>query len=813
MSALSKILNRLKKGSWFPFYHTFYRLCPIREKEILLESGHGNGIESQIFAFLRELEKEAYKGFVPVLSIRKDRLALAKSQLVHAGLYRHVHLVRTGSIRYYRHLSQAKYLITDASFPGRYIKKNGQMILNVWHGTPLKKMGRDNMAERGLMGNVLRNLLQSDYLLFPNRFMERTMTQAYSLDRLYQGEVLHTGYPRNDIFFRPDEGRLHREEMGFSDQKLYLYMPTYRGRSDLQDRERDLISLSDHLRRFDELLQDHEILLVKLHPFERSLLDHMQYRHVFPFPSYMDTYEGLSACDALLTDYSSVMFDFACCGRPVVLFAYDRDSYEKERGWYTSLSSLPFPVTTDADEAVRLLRSACEGPEETPGSSPRYERKYMDELATWENGRGCRDALETLLFGRTVCERVSLRRDRRRNILLYAGNLSLNGITTAFQNLYSLLDHEKYSFFVSFRLDSVRDDDSRLDFLPPDALLFPLASEMNMDLLTGLAHFLRFKCGIGKPWVERRLQNAYRLEWKKHFENVRFDHYIHFNGYENYMLLLFAFSGAPYTVWAHSDMIKEIQVRRMASRYALTAAYRGAAHIGAVSEAARDSVRLLLGSERTRADLRIILNCQNPSEVQRKAGCPLAFDPDTQATMPFSETERIFSQKDEPVFISIGRFSPEKAHDRLIHGFELFYSQYKKGWLVIIGGGGPLYEQTCRMAASGSAGNRICLIRSLRNPMPFLARGSLFVLSSVYEGCPVTIYEAAFLGLPVLVSDCPGTTGLVRRYGGQTIAQDPEGKGLADGMSDYMKGRRMYLNINCQSENEQTLKTIYEFLS
>lgn len=96
--------------------------------------------------------------------------------------------MRTGSVAYYHALSRAGYLVNDTSFPGRFIKKEGQIYLNTWHGTPLKKMGRDNRPEMVTMGNVQRNLLDSDYLVFPNQFMEEKNVRS-----LYAGQSV----PRN----------------------------------------------------------------------------------------------------------------------------------------------------------------------------------------------------------------------------------------------------------------------------------------------------------------------------------------------------------------------------------------------------------------------------------------------------------------------------------------------------------------------------------------------------------------------------------------------------------------------------------------
>ena len=146
-----------------------------------------------------------YRNFHIVLAVHKGHREAILRKLSHYGL-KPDHIVLTGSVPYYYHLSRAGFLITDTTFPGRYIKKEGQVILNVWHGTPLKRMGQDNPSERHDTGNVMRNLLMSDYLVFPNIYMEEKMAGAYNLTELYQGTVLHEGYPRNAVFFDGDRG-------------------------------------------------------------------------------------------------------------------------------------------------------------------------------------------------------------------------------------------------------------------------------------------------------------------------------------------------------------------------------------------------------------------------------------------------------------------------------------------------------------------------------------------------------------------------------------------------------------------------------
>lgn len=206
--------------------------------------------------------------------------------------------MHTGSVSYYRALSRAGYLVNDSSFPGRFVKKEGQIYLNTWHGTPLKKMGRDNRPEMVTMGNVLRNLLDSDYIVFPNRFMEEKMSGAYMLNRLYRGTVLREGYPRNDIFRQKPDLSM-KERAGFAGKTLLTYFPTYRGIFNQVERQEYMETLSANLALWDSQLKDDEILLIKLHPFLHGSEAFDGYRHIRAFPTDWDTYEGLNLCDVL----------------------------------------------------------------------------------------------------------------------------------------------------------------------------------------------------------------------------------------------------------------------------------------------------------------------------------------------------------------------------------------------------------------------------------------------------------------------------------------------------------------------------------
>ena len=501
MSAWTKIKKKLKSGTWYPFYNTFYEKTRIDPYTILLESRSGRGMESNIFAILRELNQEEYRKYSIVFACRSDYKASVEKKLQHYGL-KVDKLMKFGSISYYRMLSRAKYLINDSTFPGRFIKKDGQIYLNVWHGTPLKCMGRDNVEERYSMGNVMRNLLMSDYLLFSNVFMEEKMRGAYMLDNLYKGQYIHECYPRNEIFFHPEKGEALKKEFGFENLQVSVYMPTFRGKADAVDSQDSVKEMQGYLDILDQRLNEKQLLLVKLHPFVGDALDLSSYQHIQKFPEGYDSYEVLNMCDVLITDYSSVMYDFANSGKKIILFAYDIEDYAGSRGMYEDIRNYPFPLVRTPQEVAELLQTPADQLDEA------LRQKY----GTYEHGSGIKKLCHHVILGENCCATASAVGNQKKNVLLYAGDFQQNGITTSFLNLMKELDKEEYNYFISYRMNSLKEAPWRLDCLPQDANVYPLGSEMNMDVVTAICQGLYMNPHqTACPRLRKRVEKAF---WK-----------------------------------------------------------------------------------------------------------------------------------------------------------------------------------------------------------------------------------------------------------------------------------------------------------
>ena len=241
--------------------------------------------------------------------------------------------------------------------------------------------------------------------------------------------------------------------------------------------------IHQHLYELDRRLSDEQILLIKVHPFIQDQIEISQYSHIKPIPEEFDSYEVLNACDVLITDYSSVMYDFAITKRKIILFAYDYKEYIMERGMYENIKDYPFSIAETVDDVIRELRN----------DSGSADSEFLMKYGTYES-RDAADKICRQVFSEENCCMVGkMKKNGRKNILIYAGDLNQNGITTAFCSMMKYVDKSRYNYYISFRMQSVKAEPERTKKIPGELGVFPIASEMNMDVLTGAAQLLYIK--------------------------------------------------------------------------------------------------------------------------------------------------------------------------------------------------------------------------------------------------------------------------------------------------------------------------------
>jgi CDP-glycerol glycerophosphotransferase len=277
-----------------------------------------------------------------------------------------------GSEEWWRIRGSARLIVINDWMRKRFRKRSHQTVLQTWHGTMLKKiaMDRQRLAPRAMVAAFLESR-RWDVLLSQNPFSTRILRNAYK----FSGPVWEEGYPRDDGLTAGDAADV-RARLGIPDGvTVVLYAPTWR------DDRPDQV---DHLdvSAFADSLGEGYVTLLRGH--SRSLLPgrDLHATNVIDVTGYPDVSELFLAADALVTDYSSVMFDFSVTGKPIFFYTPDLEHYRKQlRGFYFDLIEVaPGPVVEEAEKLVDLIRTR-----------DAVHAEYAEKYAAWRERFNPRD--------------------------------------------------------------------------------------------------------------------------------------------------------------------------------------------------------------------------------------------------------------------------------------------------------------------------------------------------------------------------------------------------------------------------------------
>jgi CDP-glycerol glycerophosphotransferase len=288
-----------------------------------------------------------------------------------------------GSPEWWRARAVARLLVVNDWMRRRFVRRPGQRVLQTWHGTPLKRLAlhRPGFDVRRALA-VVRESRRWDVLLAQNPYASRILAKAYA----FVGRpVWVEGYPRNDVLATGDAAAVRRGLGLGPDERVLLYAPTWR-----DDREQ-MVDFLD----LEKLARDAgAALLVRGH--SRTLIPGADTTgaRVIDVTAYPDISALLLAADALITDYSSVMFDFTGTGKPVYFFTPDLDDYRgRLRGFYFDLADrAPGPLTSTQEELTAALLD--------PGSPTRFADRYAAWVARFnarDDGRAAERVVARLL--------------------------------------------------------------------------------------------------------------------------------------------------------------------------------------------------------------------------------------------------------------------------------------------------------------------------------------------------------------------------------------------------------------------------------
>lgn len=271
-------------------------------------------------------------------------------------------IVKTKTKDYYKNISSSKYWIVNSILDECITKKKGQVYVQCWHGTPLKRLRYDIEVNGAVLNTVEeirkrndRDASKFDYFISPSKYCTEKFTSAFNLINLGKKDIIiEEGYPRNDSLFNRSKKDIDKikEKLGIpKDKKVICYLPTFRDNQHTSGvgYTYDLAIDFDSLKK--KFGKDY-VILFKPHYFIANKIDLSKYKNfVYNIASYDEINDIYLVSDLLITDYSSVFFDYANLNRPVMFYMYDYDDYKNNlRDFYISLDELPGPIAKTQKE-------------------------------------------------------------------------------------------------------------------------------------------------------------------------------------------------------------------------------------------------------------------------------------------------------------------------------------------------------------------------------------------------------------------------------------------------------------------------------
>lgn len=386
-SIIKKVLNKVINY----LYRTFYYFIPVNKKTVLFIAYHGRGYlcnPKAIHQYMSECSE--YKDYNFIWAIKKNKQVNIPNAKV----------IRYYSPQYFYYLARSKYWIFNCKMPSYLQKKKNQVYLQTWHGTPLKRLAHDiNIGEnitfyrtrmsRGQMVRTYDNDCKKyDYFLSANPFSTEKFLSAFRLDK---NKIIECGYPRNDYISNITTNEIEYLKFKYGipqNKKVILYAPTWRDNSFID--KGYIHHLKADFELWKEQLGNEYVVIFKPHYLIVNRYENKDLEgFLFSIHEDVDINEVYVMSDVLITDYSSVFFDYAILNRPILFYMYDLKEYQEEiRGFYLNIhEDLPGDIITDELVLLEKLKYLQE-----------YTSEYREKLTEFNLIYNC--------FQHGICSKI-----------------------------------------------------------------------------------------------------------------------------------------------------------------------------------------------------------------------------------------------------------------------------------------------------------------------------------------------------------------------------------------------------------------------
>ncbi len=375
----------------------FGKFVPIKRKTVLFECFLGQSYGDQPkYIYEEMLSREMDKQYTLIWALRKNKMDLP----IPGNCKKIPYL----SLRYLWCVMRCETIVNNSRFPQFLVTNPKSVFLQTWHGTPLKRLGLDqdevympNTTTERYKANIVRSSKQWNYMLSQNRFSTERFCSAFALK---QEQIWEFGYPRNDILSLPEEKKqaiVSRVKQSLNipqGKRVVMYAPTFRDNDTKQAKYNHTFPFD--LNAFAQTLGEDTVLLLRLHYLvSQTVGKEIRCANIIDASSYPDITELYLTADMLITDYSSVMFDYAITGKPMLFYMYDLAVYrDMLRGFYFDLSELPGPMVEEYEQMTALTQNPA-------GFETEYAEKYLkfrEKFNYLDDGYAAKRTVDRLFF-------------------------------------------------------------------------------------------------------------------------------------------------------------------------------------------------------------------------------------------------------------------------------------------------------------------------------------------------------------------------------------------------------------------------------
>ncbi|MCY1039559.1 glycosyltransferase [Staphylococcus nepalensis] len=812
-----KLQLRSKYTKNIMHYANLYKTIEVDGNHILYQVRDGQSMTDSPYAIFKYLmEHQAYQKYIHIWVVASQKMQKAYSKKFNK--YKNVKFIVKESDDYLHYLAKCKYLINNATFPTYFTKKPNQVYVNTWHGTPLKSMGldiKDNLLESQ---NTIRNFLSSDYIISPNQHTTDIFKKAFKLEELNDDAILEIGYPRIDATLKAQSEtviqKLKKQGLKMTNAPILLFSPTWRGHT--------VSTPEDNIEEMEEMIEvlnkktDYQVLL-KVHPFIYRKAEGNKKLKKYLVNDTFDTNELLSIVDLLVTDYSSIFFDYLVTNKPIIFYTPDYEDYEENRGFYLPIDSLPGP-------SVHSIETLVDTVNHQQNILTQYNdnyRAYQQKFANYDDGHVTERVVNKVF--NTTQQRKEKQQNRKERLLIYPGGMKPNGITTSMMNLLENMDYDRYDITIYLGFNRNKDVVDNLKSLNENVRVILRKGPLLATTMEYYRNLLVRNRGIKSKIEEKIYPNElYEREFRKVFGNSEFDVVIDFSGYAMFWSeLLLASNAKRKLIYLHSDMKMDMErkVNGVRPHYTnlkgVMSLYPYYDKLVSVSEVTKQENIKKIATRKTINKFNASMNTINLDRIYNSINVDNdIFMKNGERVIVREQDKQITSvpfHKNDYKVMTMGRLSPEKGFDNLIKAFSGIVEVNPNARLYILGDG-PLKHQLNKLIESLNLSEHVFLMGQKRNPFNIMKDCELFVLPSYYEGQSMVLLEALTVGIDILASDIPANQ-YVLDYGKYGMLSFNDSESLQASIQQFISGETPeYAKFDPELYNKEAVEQFYHLL-